>query len=142
MNPVALIVGLGIAAIVAAYVAQPLLRKQRVAGAQAASPRERLEAEYHALLGAMRDLDFDFQTGKLLEEDYAALREQYAARGAALLKELDQLVPSPAVSDRIEAMVQARRKVLSPRRCPACGQPYQAQDRFCGKCGARLEVKA
>jgi hypothetical protein len=156
MDIAAILIGAALAILAGVYIAQPLLRTRRwVAAAGAESPRESLEAEYHATLDAIRDLDFDFRTGKLLEKDYRALRERYVAEGAGLLKELDQFAaraptgsartrrkPAPAATDDIEAMVQARRKSRSPRACPACGQPYQPGDRFCGKCGAALDHTA
>lgn len=146
MDAIALLIGLAVAVIVAVYVSQPLRRKPATA---APSPRQRLEAEYQATLAAIRDLDLDFQMGKLVEPDYRALREQYVAQGVAQLQELDRLGALTAasrsqhISDQVEAMVQARRKQRAATRpCPVCGQPTRPGDRFCSKCGAALEAKA
>lgn len=150
MDAIALLIGLAIAVIVIVYVSQPLRRKPGSGAATAApSLRQRLEAEYRATLAAIRDLDLDFQMGKLVEPDYRALREQYVAQGVTQLQELDRLGALTAaprsqhISDQVEAMVQARRKqraVTQP--CPVCGQPTRPGDRFCSKCGAALEAKA
>ena len=145
MDIAAILIGVAIAAVVAAYVAEPLIHKTRGA-LRDSRPKVRgsKSEEYRAALEAIRDLDFDFQTGKVLKEDYGLLRERYAARGAALLRELDQMSDpkARAVSDEIEARVQARRKLPPAATCPACGCPYRAGDRFCGKCGAPLETMA
>ncbi len=119
----AILIGLAIAVAAAVYVMQPLRRRSRLARSLAPSPRQRLEADYRATLDAIRELDFDFQTGKVLEEDYRPLRERYVAQGVALLKEMEQLELQPhphreaagTTSDEIEAMVQARRKRRAAR---------------------------
>jgi len=132
MDIVVALVGLAIAVIVVVYITQPLVIKTRVKTAAQESPRDKLLAERDALYTAIRDLDFDFQTGKLLEADYRVMREKYTARGVEILKELDALgldrqlqiadsrrrttVSSrpPVVADDVEAAVQARRKSKSP----------------------------
>jgi len=113
MEIVVALIGLTMAVIVAAYVAAPFTARSRVIAVPEESLRERLQAERTRVLTALRDLDFDFQTGKLGEADYRAAREKYAARGVEILKELDALGDdrqSPAaVTDEIEVAVQARR---------------------------------
>ena len=91
MDIVVALVGLAIAVIVVAYIAQPLIVRTRVKTAAQESPRDKLLAERDALYTTIRDLDFDFQTGKLLEADYRVMREKYTARGVEILKELDAL---------------------------------------------------
>ncbi len=149
MDITAILIGLALGAAVALYVLQPLVRRQRrVIDPRGETRRETLEAEYRAALDAIRDLDFDFQTGKVLQKDYGVLREKYAAQGAALLKELDQLGgrvrkerAAGTGADEIEAMIRARRKTAATQACPICGQPFLPGDRFCAKCGASLEAK-
>lgn len=48
-----------------------------------------LQAQREAILIALRDLDFDYQTGKLVEADYGVQRELLLERGAAVLREID-----------------------------------------------------
>jgi hypothetical protein len=123
MEIVVAMIALALVVAVAAYVAAPLTSRSRMMIAPEESPRERLLAERTTVLVAIRDLDFDFQTGKLLETDYRGLREKYAARGVEILKELDALPDGgrklevrgqkSADRDEIEAAVGARRKVKS-----------------------------
>jgi ribosomal protein L32 len=119
------LVGLAIAVIVVAYIIQPLVIKTRVKAAAPESPRDKLLAERDTLYAAIRDLDLDFQTGKLVEADYRAMRDKYIAQGVEILKELDALgvdrrpeaadrFPRQATAvDEIEAAVQARRQSKS-----------------------------
>ena len=119
MDIVVALVGLAIAVIVVVYITQPLVIKTHVKIAAQESPRDKLLAERDTLYTTIRDLDFDFQTGKLLEADYRVMREKYTARGVEILKELDTMNVGPqearskrqkAVADDIEAAVQSRRK--------------------------------
>ena len=63
-----------------------------------------LQAEREAVLTAVRDLDFDYQTGKFSEEDYLAQRESLMEHGVAILKQIDAIE-----SEAIEAAVRSRR---------------------------------
>jgi hypothetical protein len=121
MDIVVALIGLAIVVLVAVYVAQPLVTRTRVKVSADESPRDKLLAERDALYAAIRDLDFDFQTGKLLEVDYRAARGEYTACGVEILKELDALGAGrgrqeargkgqEVAADEIEAAVQARRK--------------------------------
>ncbi len=125
MDIVVALVGLAIAVIVVVYIIQPLIIRLRVKTAAPESPRDKLLAERDALYTTIRDLDFDFQTGKLLEADYRVTREKYTARGVEILKEFDAMGADrrPPTADRsrrqaaaideVEAAVQARRKIKS-----------------------------
>jgi zinc-ribbon domain len=144
MDIIVAIVGLAMAVVVGAYIAQPLLARVRVVSALE-SPRDQLLAERNALYVAIRDLDFDFQTGKLLEADHAAVREKYLARGVEILKQLDALpvdrrrsgadqLPQKARADDIEVAVQDRRG----RRA----QPQLAEDEIEAAVHARRRFQA
>ena len=41
------------------------------------------------LVLALRELDFDFETGKLSKEDYKSLRDRYEAQAVSVMKDLD-----------------------------------------------------
>ncbi len=159
MEIVVALIGLTMVVIVAVYVAAPFTARSRVIAVSEESLREKLQAERNTVLTALRDLDFDFQTGKLREVDYRATREKYAARGVEILKELDALgddrkTPA-AVADEIEAAVQARRKAktapsapkeddievaVRARRQSASGAPQSAfRNPQCPKCGRPID---
>src|SRR5206468_8377355 len=59
-------------------VGEPLARRwsYRVYGHEDGHDIERLLLQKEMLYGAIRDLDFDFQTGKVDQKDYAELRQQ------------------------------------------------------------------
>jgi hypothetical protein len=141
---------------VSLYLVTPLLsdRTRRVAE----EPQEvsSLLAERERLLNALQELDFDFQLGKIPEDDYPAQRSDLLQKGADVLKRLDALGASrPAAQqaaaaageagmlsdDEIESMLAARRKAHKTRSagfCPRCGKPILAADQFCPNCGKSL----
>jgi len=109
------------------FLAAPLRRTTGDAepAARAPGPARR---ERDALYSAIRDLDHDFETGKLAEEDYQQMREEMRRRAVALLREErdEPAAPPPA----------------GPPRCPACGTAPTPDARFCARCGARLPEPA
>jgi hypothetical protein len=101
------------------------------AGETIADLLARRDATYETL----KEIEFDFQAGKLLEEDYHALLARYRAEAVAILQQLDKATA--------EADTQIEREVAALRRsaaliCPACGRHYQEGDRFCAGCDAPL----
>jgi hypothetical protein len=101
------------------------LRARRRAGA--APVEEELSAarqEREALYDAIRDLDHDFETGKVAAEDHVRLRDELRARAAALLAEerAREKAPAPA----------------RPAECASCGAAAGPAHRFCAQCGAAL----
>lgn len=70
---------------------------------------DELEAQRETVLAAIRELDFDYQTGKLTDEDYAARREALVAQGVAFLQEIDRLrAASEATAKADKARVKAK----------------------------------
>ncbi len=149
-----LLLGLALLIIIVVVVALPLLDRKTPA-IQPPDRREALEQARRATISAIRELDFDYRTGKISAEDYKRLREAQVARGAQILRELDALSNEEAGHDtdaEIEAQVAHFRTVArvdGHRRaepadrviCPSCGRAAGAKDRFCPQCGQRLDAQ-
>lgn len=163
MDPIAIVIGLILLAAATAWVIKPFRTKARLASKQATAVLRPREA-HNAALAALRDLDFDFRTGKVSAEDYPALREQ-------LMAETAKYVAAEGEEDaRLEALVRARKVNLASQKdcpkcgtrlagdaqfcshcgsklaaisaCPSCGKTVQAGDLFCRSCGGKLELRA
>lgn len=112
------------------YVSLPLRQKQlkdrNILTGESQKKRQR-----EAVLTALRDLDFDFKTGKISDEDYQPLRAQLVAEAAQYIEAEEK------EAEQLEALIQARR---AGRRqngtCQHCGAAMQADQRFCAKCGS------
>lgn len=129
---------------------------------------DELTARRDATYAALKDAEFDRETGKLAEEDYQIVRARYMNEAAHILRQLDRLAPEAEAAldaeierdiaqlrskgedgysaELVEA-VQAEVVALIKRTeaadkqalaCPDCGQPYQPGDVFCAACGASL----
>ncbi len=120
MSLTALIIGIGLLLASAYIIAEPLsARSRRDRDIGKPSEREQLEIERDIIYDAIRELDFDHQTGKIDDEDYRLQRERWVERGIAVLKALDALEgKAPPLTEEetdalIEAAVAARRRAGS-----------------------------
>ncbi len=113
-------------------------------------------------LSALREIEFDKATGKLSDEDYAALKAKYTAEALAVLRTekaieaesgdasvrepaaADLPVPSAALAgdDPVEALVAERLRQMQSgaARCPVCGPRPEGDALYCSTCGRSLSV--
>jgi len=165
MDPITIIAALVVALLVAALLVQPFFagggfdEDARGSRRTAAVLRERadLMAARNQLYAALRDLDFDYQTNKVSEEDYGVQRHQLVAQGVEILQQLDGLPDTDAVPDvdfiemavaALHANGHSAAPVAAPARqkvpagaagfCPNCGNAVSRSDKFCGSCGTKL----
>ena len=125
-------------------VGEPLARRRSysVRGAEGDHDTERLLLQKEMLYGAIRDLDFDFQTGKVDQNDYAELRQQLEGEAVQVLRQLDAGDALVALDHEIEQQVLALRRhsgstVCGSQResCSGCGTPLDDGENFCPDCG-------
>ncbi|MDQ7842379.1 MAG: hypothetical protein QN141_03715 [Armatimonadota bacterium] len=91
------------------------------------------ETKSRAALLAIKELEFDFATGKIAEDDYLTLRRRYEARA---VEALQAPPPPPQISDDdLEAEIRAAR---SRRLCASCAAALPAGARYCPSCGAAV----
>jgi hypothetical protein len=105
---------LGLVVLIAAgyYVIRPLMQPKRAAKADDAALT--LEARRDSLYTQIKELDLDYATGKINDEDYTRLRTELVAQAAAVLKQIDTGVPiEPSSDDEVEALIAARRRTRS-----------------------------
>jgi hypothetical protein len=90
--------------------------------------------EFHKLVAAkesafvaLKDLDFDYKTGKLDDEDYQKLKSRYETEAVSILKRIDETEKGGAKETRPTAR--------QARFCSSCGAKADTDDRFCRSCG-------
>lgn len=99
------------------FVAWPFLRRggAPVLLALPPDPSEPLIERRTAALRALRELDFEHESGHVSDDDYAELRARYEAETAEVLSELDRLGSAPAP--------RPARKTDAPARAGAWRHP-------------------
>lgn len=138
------IIGLLIVLGAAFYVAWPLLAGASAASTAPAEPTSTPEHEKDLALRAIREADFDHRTGKLSDEDYAALREELEGRALSAMAELDAasalhaVPPSAPPAAQPGAAPTARTNGEPGGFCPTCGVRFARGARFCPGCGKKL----
>lgn len=99
----------------------------------------------------IRELEFDYRTGKLAEADYHDLLNQLKSQAAAVIDEIETQSAGPETSHAkhpqqsgdIEARIAAARKKpdaseKTSKACPQCGADNPVNARFCNNCGAAV----
>ena len=117
-------------AAVFAYIAYPVLKPPLEETAER-NALDTLVTERESAYQAIRDLDFDFQLGKLSSADYQSLREKQKAQAASVLQQIDALG---------SAQVVQTASIREPKLfCTNCDTPREPDDKFCRKCGNKLK---
>ncbi|MGH7509284.1 MAG: zinc ribbon domain-containing protein [Gemmatimonadales bacterium] len=156
--------GLEVAAAVAVAIAalwvvlQPLVQKPS-SGFGPLEPLDPEETTKGVALAALKEIEFDRETGKLSDADYAFLKAKYTGAALDALRQEER----GAASDDVEALIAARVRSLRsasavtspdthpdvsvarplqvsscPPACLTCGPRPEADAIFCSTCGLRL----
>ena len=106
-------------------------------------PVEQEETRRGVALLALKEIEFDLETGKLSDEDYRFLKEKYTTQALEALREEER----SEAPDDVEALVAHRVRALRSAAatappgapvCPTCGPRPEADAAFCSTCGSRL----
>ena len=146
---------------VIAFIAYPLFSTPEGKITETPDALDVLIAQRDSAYDAIRDLDFDFQLGKLSQTDYAPLREKYKMRAVDALKQIDALAGNGHPADaeaQIEAQVAHLRKAKDDSIEAQVAQLRRAKtdwveaeivrvraarkstDMRCGNCGTSYQV--
>ena len=119
------------------YVMAPVLRRKTAdlfADEYEDTPIHHLLSRKDSIYMAIKDLEFDYSTGKLSEEDYADLREKFSAEAATVIAEVEVM----RSGGQPEAKSTATATIEPDSSCAACGFTYEPGDKFCQSCGADI----
>ena len=138
MLPEALAAALvGVAAIW--LVLQPLLRPPRRVTA-VLEPVDPEETPRGIALSALKEIDFDRETGKLSQADYEALKAKYTTVALEALRAESTGVTPDAIEAMVAARVRTLRSAGSVRpHCAVCGPRPEPDAVFCSTCGLTLD---
>lgn len=110
----ALLIGTALAVASLCYVLYPLLRP--VSALSASIPRAGAAETHASAVDALRELEFDRQTGKISDADYASLKARYTEEAVAVMRAAES----------------------GNKACSNCGPRPEPDAVFCSRCGAPL----
>lgn len=105
MSVGSILLGLALLLLVALFVSRPLLSSRKVRKRRATT-YEGLLAQKEAVLTQIRALDFDYETGKVPEQDYQEQRAVFFAEATEILKQLDEMEGRSVVAEPTTAAVE------------------------------------
>jgi|SRR5215218_2901469 len=121
-------------------VLQPLLRPRSIKN-PVYEPPDLEDTPKGIALAALKEIEFDRETGKLSDADYEFLKTKYTAAAVEALR------AEEGGSDDLESLIAARVRLLRtpdshhPRTCTTCGPRPEADAVFCSSCGLTLSAK-
>ncbi len=155
---------LAIVIITVAFIARPVIKNRGFAVTESDRRTSALQAKRDQILTILQELDMDHSIGKIEQGDYIEQRSVLVARGAAVLKELDQLVGvvvetrgqaqsqdldsrKDDASRELEAQIEGAVSKLrghdsdyEDNFCSHCGKALVSGDRFCAHCGTVIPL--
>ena len=128
-------------AAVVLFILQPMLSGQRASLHRELDEQTEAEARRRVTLLALRDVEYDYATGKLDEKDYRELKRELAAEALAALDRAEaEAAAGPAgAPQELEAEnARLRGGLRAGTTCSVCGSANESGSRFCSFCGAPL----
>lgn len=134
---------------VVGFVVLPLLRGDR-APLEGDEDISESESRKRVTLRALRDVEYDFDAGKLDREDYLRLRDELSREALRALeaageeegdagRDADGIRTEPSAAEAVEEEIRRLRLALREGTlCRACGRENRRGSRFCGGCGRPL----
>lgn len=129
-----------------AFIIQPLFSRNNASAFEnyyEETPLHTLMGRKEAIYQSIKDLEFDFKTAKLSEEDYGELREKLEGEAITILKAIDE-TKAPKTSSPLQSISQPSKKKTPQERniCSSCGEPNLKDASFCSGCGESLKKTA
>ncbi len=132
------VVALVLAAFTFAFVVYPFFRQRsRTVEPLEDEKLQELHSQRDTTYSMLKELEFDFQSGVLTEEDYRDLEARYKGKAISILKGIDERERGTGIDEEIERQVLAQRQSKG-LFCSQCGARSREGDRFCSHCGASL----
>ncbi len=143
----AMMIGVGLLAMgVVLFLLLPILRGESASLERFAGELTDAEARKRAALRALRDVDYDYHTGKLDDSDYRELKTSLSHDALLAIGKVeaenrgDRRVDAATVTDeQLEAEIaRARVGLKEGWVCNDCAHGNVQGSRFCAMCGGRL----
>jgi hypothetical protein len=132
-----------------ALVLEPMLRSVQRSSSPLDLP-DLEETPRGIALSALREIEFDRETGKLSDADYTQLKQRYTQAAVQAMRAEEQsaglgtAAAAGETPDPVEAIISAKVRALRQPAgdgapvCPTCGPRPEPDALFCSTCGNRL----
>ncbi len=110
------------------YILLPLLHKELLEAKKTSSNFAELERKTEVLNKNIADLEFDYQMGKISEDDYKFLRDDY-------FKEINTIYKETKNLEKYGHPPIAGKNII---KCPGCGKKNSVNNKFCSQCGYNI----
>lgn len=122
------------------FILQPIITGQKASMEREDDEPTDAEARRRVKLLALRDVEYDFATGKLDPEDYRDLKKELSAEALQALDDTER-EDAGVGTDELEAEIaRVRQGLETGATCRACGYLNPEGSRFCSSCGRPLEA--
>ena len=139
---IALLLGTALAVAALGFVLLPLFRDGAAALDSRSNPPTRdVGIDRARAVDALREIEFDRETGKLSDDDYASLKASYTQRALDAMRAEDAAAtPSaPESADLDPAEIAVRRFRARMVSCTTCGPRPEPDAAYCSNCGSYLK---
>ncbi|GIU76216.1 MAG: hypothetical protein KatS3mg004_3303 [Bryobacteraceae bacterium] len=119
------------------------VRPQDLPPEEAPPPGAHLEERKAVIYDNLRDLNFEYSTGKLSDEDYAKAKATLQAELEKVQAELERILAEAGVRGKAlrtppPPPAAAPAPPQAATVCPHCGARFDRPLKFCGECGKPL----
>lgn len=146
---VPLVLGTALALVALTLVLSPLLSADEEARPSRRAARNNPDDAPTTAVDALREIEFDRETGKLSDTDYASLKRRYTQEALAELRAGDRPAAPAATPVAIVAPLQATtaldpveaaiaRARTQQKECGVCGPRPEPDATYCSSCGRYL----
>lgn len=126
------------------YIIEPFMRARAAGGFKddyEETPLHHLLSRKDSIYTALRDLEFDYQTGKLSDDDYESLRAKFTSEASVVLEEIDEMratKPSQKTKKSKKGKKTPVETASDGSTCDECGFALKEGDKFCKSCGTKI----
>ncbi len=135
------IVLMGLFAATAIYVGLPFLKNQsqNIRATEMPGKLYELESDKANVISTLKEMEFDYQMGKISTTDFDDLNQSYRRKAAQIIQNIEEMKNHTSGND-IEAEIRRyRQKPIKHSFCINCGSSRKQGDKFCSNCGASFE---
>ncbi len=124
-----------------AYIAIPIIKSDDsgeipvVLDLESISLEEEKEESYNAI----KEAEFDYETGKLSDKDFSLIKEKYTGKAINAMQKLEEREKQ---SSKTKVPTVQRKSKTTTATCAHCGSSLSSDVKFCQSCGKKAEPQA